>query len=569
MRMDVQRPEPKQVAARELIGVLRPELERNFAALRDDAPDGPAYFLAYDVIDRSDLWLEAQDGAVLKAHIDRDRILDIDVRVGDHELDNSHGQGGDYAGNGLGSGLSISVQNDPLSLAQSLWLATEAQYRLAVDALEESLSSESLRAEDEGPKHPDFSEETPLRFTGPIAEVDLEALRERWREPLAEASALLVDDPAIREGMAVLQVSVRNHVYLNSEGSEVQSGQARLRVMLAVAGQADDGMELERFASFDVLTVDQLPPRDELMATARDLKRELLELRAAPVAEPYTGPAVLEGPAAGVFFHEIFGHRLEGHRQKDDLEGQTFTKMVGKKVLPEFLDVFDDPTIASLNGKPLFGHYFVDDEAVRAQRASLVEKGILEGFLLDRSPVLPFATSNGHGRREEGHQVVARQGNLIVRARHTVPNGELRTRLIETAKSAGKPYGLWFSDIQGGYTITDRSGPQAFKVLPLMVYRVWTDGRPDELVRGADIVGTPLSAFETLALAGDEPGIFNGMCGAESGWVPVSAVSPSVLLTKIEIERAANDRQRPPLLPPPASTPAPAKADASPRGGTR
>ena len=166
-----------------------------------------------------------------------------------------------------------------------------------------------------------------------------------------------------------------------------------------------------------------------------------------------------------MFFHEIFGHRLEGHRQKDDYEGQTFTKMLGQQILPEFIDVYDDPSIASINGTPLNGHYFVDDEATLALEAPLVSEGVLEGFLLSRSVVSPFEASNGHGRRDRGYRVVARQGNLIVSARETVPEGELRERLIAEAQAQGKPYGLWFSDIQGGYTITDRSGPQAFKVL--------------------------------------------------------------------------------------------------------
>jgi predicted Zn-dependent protease len=281
------------------------------------------------------------------------------------------------------------------------------------------------------------------------------------------------------------------------------------------------------------------------------LREELVALRKAPIADPYTGPAVLEGRAAGVFFHEIFGHRLEGHRQKDDLEGQTFTAKLGKLVLPKFLDVVDDPTVTSLGGVPLSGHYFVDDEGVRSRRAVLVERGKLKGFLLDRSPVLPFKRSNGHGRRQSGHQVVARQGNLIVSSRRSLSRRQLRAELIDEVQRQNKPYGLLFKDIEGGYTITDRSGPQAFKVQPLMVYRVYPDGRPDELVRGAELVGTPLAAFETIIATDDEPGIFNGMCGAESGWVPVSAVSPSLLLRSIEIERGAHDRDRPPLLDPP------------------
>ena len=551
MRMEVERPKPAEAPRAAIFDVLETELAANFEALSTEAPDGPAYFLAYDLIGREDLWLEARDGAVIKSHTDHDRALDVDVRVGDYQLDNSHGQGGNYAGNGLGAGLVVAKGDDPLSLAQSLWYATEFQYRMAVDALEAAESSEATRAGGDGPDHPDFSEETSVERYLPWVELDLPALAKRWEAPLASASARLADSPEVLDSTVALQVSVRNHAYLNSEGSRAQYGSAHLRIMLSVTGQAEDGMVLERFRSFDVHSPEQLPEPGALDLAADELRKELLALRDAPVAEPYTGPAVLEGPAAGVFFHEIFGHRLEGHRQKDDLEGQTFTRMVGKRVLPPFLDVFDDPRVAVLNGTPLFGHYQIDDEAVPAQSATLVDKGELEGFLLGRSPVLPFEHSNGHGRRETGHQVVARQGNLIINAQHTVPEGKLREHLIATAKRADKPYGLWFSDIQGGYTITDRSGPQAFKVLPLMVYRVWTDGRPDELVRGVDIVGTPLSAFETLTAAGDEPGIFNGMCGAESGWVPVSAVSPSVLLSKIEIERASNDRQRPPLLTPP------------------
>jgi TldD protein len=220
-------------------------------------------------------------------------------------------------------------------------------------------------------------------------------------------------------------------------------------------------------------------------------------------------------------------------------------------VLPWFLDVVDDPTISKLGGAPLSGHYFVDDEGVTSRRTTLVERGKLKTFLLGRSPVRPFMHSNGHGRREPGFQVVARQGNLVVTSRKALTRKQLRAALIEEVERQDKPYGLLFTDISGGYTLTDRSGPQAFKVEPLMVYRVYRDGRPDELVRGVELVGTPLQAFETILATDDKPGIFNGVCGAESGWVPVSAVSPSLLLRNIEIERGVHDRDKPPLLAPP------------------
>ena len=552
-RIEIQRSEAPVGAVSPVLEVLAGEVARNLGQLQSEDREVPAYFLAYDLIARDHLWLEVQQGQVVRRRLDTDRTIDIDVRVGSPQLDNSHSQGGNYGpGNGLGAGEPVSVQDDPLALAQALWIFTEEQYRDALVALSAAESNEQLRSQDEAkPTSPDFSDETAVVHLEPRVQLDLEGLRKAWEPRLREASVVLGDDLRVLESNVVLLVNVDNRSFVDSNGSKVQSSHVRLRIMLSATGQADDGMRLARFESFEVHTPEQLPAQALLLATAKRLREELVALRAAPLAEPYAGPAVLAGRAAGVFFHEIFGHRLEGHRQKDDLEGQTFSTMIGKRVLPVFLDMVDDPTAQSLGGVPLSGHYYVDDEAVPARRTVLVERGKLRGFLLSRSAVLPFKKSNGHGRRERGNQVVARQGNLIVTSRKTIPDAQLRKTLIEEVQRQGKPYGLWFSDIQGGYTITERSGPQAFKVMPLLVYRVWTDGRPDELVRGVDIVGTPIAAFETIIATGDSPGIFNGMCGAESGDVPVSAVSPSLLLRSLEIERASHDRDKPPLMPPP------------------
>ena len=548
----IERAPAEQAEASELISFLKHELAVNLERLQHDELETPAYFLAYDVVASDELLLEARDGVLTRNHQDRGRLLDVDVRVGSPALDNSHSRDGNYGGNGLGLGMEVALDDIELSLAQALWVGTELQYKDAMEALSQVESSELLLTRSEDIVHPDFSEEKSMVDIQPLVELDFEAITKQWKVRIEQASRLLADHADVYSSAVMMSVRVETRIFVNSEGSEVQGSRVRTRLILQANSQAEDGMAIERFQAFDVHNVEELPHEEELQAAALRLRKELLALRDAPLAEPYTGPAVLEGPAAGVFFHEIFGHRLEGHRQKDDLEGQTFTHMLGQSILPKFLDVVDDPTVSRLNGVPMNGHYFIDDEAVKAQRVVLVESGKLKGFLLGRSPVLPFAQSNGHGRREVGNQVVARQGNLIVSARKTMPEKKLRDALIREAKRQGKPYGLWFKDIQGGYTITDRSGPQAFKVLPLMVYRVWTDGREDELVRGADIVGTPLAAFETISAAGDQPGVFNGLCGAESGWVPVSAVSPSLLLKKLEIERAVHGRNRPPLLVAPA-----------------
>ncbi|MBV8728859.1 MAG: peptidase U62, partial [Acidobacteriia bacterium] len=296
------------------------------------------------------------------------------------------------------------------------------------------------------------------------------------------------------------------------------------------------------------------PKDDALLAAVDRVAKNLEALLRAPEAEPFVGPAIFSGRAAAVFFHEIFGHRIEGHRQKDESEGQTFTKSVGTKVLPDFLSVVFDPTRRQIGGLDLNGWYEYDDEGVKARPVTAVENGVLKTFLMSRSPIQGIDRSNGHGRRQPGFEIVSRQSNLIVQSSKGVSDAQLRQMLIDEIKRQNKPYGLYFADITSGFTTTARSGLQAFKVIPIIVYRVYADGRPDELVRGADIVGTPLASFSKILATSDKQEVFNGYCGAESGSVPVAAVSPAILVSEIEIEKKAKSNDRPPLLPSPVET---------------
>ena len=281
------------------------------------------------------------------------------------------------------------------------------------------------------------------------------------------------------------------------------------------------------------------------------MAEELSALRSAPLAEPYNGPALLSGRASAVFFHEVLGHRVEGQRQRGRDEGQTFTKKVNEKIMPEFLSVTDDPTLHAIAGMDLSGFYRYDDEGIPASRVEVVKDGILKNFLMGRLPVKNFGSSNGHGRAQAGRMPVGRQGNLIVTSSKTIPDAQLRARFIEEIKKQGKPYGLYFEDIQGGFTLTSRDLPQAFQVLPVMVWRVYADGRPDQLVRGVDIVGTPLTVLTQIAATGDTTSVFNGVCGAESGSVPVSAAAPAMLFSDMEVQKRKYGDTRPPVLPPP------------------
>jgi predicted Zn-dependent protease len=260
---------------------------------------------------------------------------------------------------------------------------------------------------------------------------------------------------------------------------------------------------------------------------------------------------MLSGRAAAVLFHEIFGHRIEGHRQKDENQDQTFTKMIGKPVLPDFLSVVFDPTRRKAGDTWLNGSYLYDDEGVKAQPVTVVDKGVLKAFLMSRSPIRGFGQSNGHGRRQPGFEVVSRQSNLFVESTQMVSEAQLRKTLLDEIRRQNKPYGLYFEQVTSGFTTTARQGVQAFKVIPVIVYRVYADGRADELVRGADIVGTPLASFAKIIATGGQMEVFNGYCGAESGSVPVAAVAPAVVVSELEIQMKPKSEDRPPFLAPP------------------
>jgi predicted Zn-dependent protease len=533
-----------------VLSAMRAELDRSMTELRAHGDPAP-YYAAYEIVDRREVDIGAEFGALLGASDRRTRSLDVDVRVGDHKLDSSHprreeDQFARFARR-WGKSNDVPIEDDEAALRAALWLATDARYK---DATEDLVKVRSERAIDvrEDDTSDDFSEDSPASFVGPPAALDLD--QPAWDKRVRSLSEVFRAHPELVEAKADLRVSAETRYVVTSEGASLQRGATHARVMFSVQTRADDGMDVQLSDWIDASGVARLPDEATLRARVQALVDRVLALRAAPVADPYVGPAILDGKAAGVFFHETFGHHVEGHRQKDDLQGQTFAKKIGEHVMPDFIDVWDDPTVRALNGVELNGAYPFDDEGIAAQRASLVEQGILKGFLMSRSPARGFLHSNGHGRRSPGSDIVARQANLVVDPARVVTPEDLKRRLLDEVKKQGKPYGLRFAEVEGGYTNTSRSAIQAFKVKPVVVFRVYPDGR-EELVRGVDLEGTPLTSLSTILAAGNDFAVFNGYCGAESGWVPVTAVSPSLLLGQLEIAHKQKGHDRPPVLPPP------------------
>jgi TldD protein len=531
---------------------LQEELQRAQKILKQKG-DPPPYLISYQVTDLQQYAITAQYGALQNNDSGRVRLLDVDVRVGDYQLDNTHRAGGGGGYYGGGGAMPISSEDDLDAIKSALWMVTDQKYKAAQERLIQIKANQAVKVEEED-KSADLSRETPQVSVTPtpsLGKVDQAA----WERKLKTWSAIFNKYPEILSSNVSFNADATTKFLVNSEGTAVQHGGTRARLAIYARTKAEDGMELYRYEAFDAFTPDKLPGEAEVIAAIEKMAKDLLALRKAPVIEPYTGPAILSGRASGVFFHEIFGHRIEGHRQKEEDSGQTFTKQVNKPILPEFISVYDDPTLKVLANTDLNGYYQFDDEGVKAQRVPVVENGILKNFLMSRSPIKGFPTSNGHGRKQPGMRAVGRQGNLVVQVSKTVSEAKLRELLIAECKKQDKPFGLIFQDISGGFTTTGRSAPQAFQVTPVMVYRVYADGRPDELVRGVDLIGTPLTSFSKIVAASDTTEVFNGVCGAESGWVPVSAVSPSILTTQIEVQKKPKSNDRLPILPPPSQEP--------------
>lgn len=542
--------QPAQAAPSPVIATMSQELDREMPILSKANP--PAYFLSYILTSSDRTEVMGSNGALLSSEESHSRWLETQVRAGTYDLDNTHKVGNSAPGQGS-FGTSVPIDDAPDVLRRAMWAETDKQFRAASEGLIKINTSKEVQVQTAEEHAPDFAREDPHTFYG--AEVSVHPDRKPWEEKVRLYTRAFRASPQILNSIVTFSATGENQYQVTSEGTKLQFGQVHYRLELFIQGKAPDGMDINRYYNFDWSNPSDAPEDKAVLAEGQVLRKELESLVAAPLVEPYAGPALLTGRATAVFFHEVFGHRAEGFRQKDINEGQTFARKVGEDILPKFLSIYDDPTKRTLGKDILIGYYPFDDEGTPSERVTLVDHGVLKSFEMSRQPLTGFPKSNGHGRRQIGAQPVSRQGNLIVQSSLAVSNAELRKKLIEEIKRQGKPFGLLIDDIAGGFTFTGRGQPQAFQVQPLVVYKVYPDGRPDELVRGVDIVGTPLVSLTKIVATGDTMETFNGYCGAESGSVPVSASAPAILITEMEVQKKETSTDKPPILPPPAHDP--------------
>lgn len=534
-----------------IIKAMDAELKRSMKKL--SKLDPPIYFLSYQINLEKNVSIASTLGENAYSYKNNRYTADIDARAGSRELDNTRKLKSLDYGQRNPNILVNGYMPSPKQIRNMLWILTED----AVTSAQEDylkVKTNALTSSQREDNSNDFSDKgKAASYYAPIADSPLisQQMLDEMIKRTDEYSAIFKNQDFILSSAVSYSATLNNKYFVNSEGTKIVQGQILARLSYNITSRNKDGMILERGNYYDFTTPDEIPSSEKVISDIEQSIAELKTLQNAPAAEPFHGPVILRNRATGVFFHEILGHRVEGHRQKDDDFGQTFTNKINEQVISPLISVYDNPTMKYFNNIPLRGYYAYDDEGVASQNVMIIKKGVLNNFLMSRSPIKGFDVSNGHGRKQAGYRPVSRMGVTIVEAEQTVPFDTLKQMLKEEIKKQNKPYGLIIDDISGGFTMIDTSNPQAFKVNPLLVYKVYPDDRPDEIIRGADIVGTPLTSFNKIIAAANDYDVFNGSCGAESGWVPVSAIAPSVLISELEVERVQRSYDNLPILTPP------------------
>ncbi|MGK7394278.1 MAG: TldD/PmbA family protein [Candidatus Cyclobacteriaceae bacterium M3_2C_046] len=531
-----------------LMQILVQELKREIDGL--SIQEYPPYYLEYRVDQTEQLSLSASFGSLTDSSHTKSRILSTSVRLGDYQLDNTHQLKGDAGFRRLNQysyGVPISLDNEPLAIQQTMWMITDKAYKKALSDYLNLLNQLEMRENSGQSAPPDFSPAPPQQFyesKAPFPAID----QAGWIKTLKHISALFAQSDDYLSGEASLRYEQQRKYFISTEGTQLIHNHRYASIMIQASIRSKDGNLLPLHQSFYALTPAGLPDEKTLAQEVRKMISQLQALKQAPVAEPYTGPALLSPEAAGVFFHEIFGHRIEGHRLKDEDDGQTFKSKLDKPILPSFIQISSDPTRKMHYDQHLIGAYAYDDQGIKSQPVEIVNDGILKNFLMSRNPIPGFDQSNGHGRAAAGLTPVSRQSNLIIKSSKPSSEQALRKKLIKACKKQKKTYGYYFKEVVGGFTLTNRYTPNVFNIMPTVVYRVYVDGRPDELVRGVDLIGTPLAMFAEIAATGNESGIFTGFCGAESGSIPVTTISPALFVEKVETQRKPESHVEAPVI---------------------
>ena len=528
-----------------VLTAMEQELNRSMKELKLEDYDKP-YFISYLIKENTVNQIMAKFGSLILSEKSKTRELFVDVRVGDYQLDNSvNGKSGSSSSYKRSSLLPI--ENDIDAIRAVIWQITDDTYK---KSLTQYFNKKAKKIQEVDKNNlPSFSKEKPSIHIGKERQLVFD--KSEWEKKIKELSSIVKDYRELDDSTITFTAQKETVFFINSEKSKYITDDILYSINIDLSAISEDGNVINNFGSFHYKNIADIPDLDSMKKEVKKVINEAYEIKNAKSINPINLPAILEPEAAGILFHEAIGHRLEGERQIDDTQGQTFSERVGTQIIPSFLSIEDDPSLYDFNGGSLLGYFVYDDQGVKGKRVSLVKNGILRNFLLSRTPVKGFINSNGHGRASNGRAPMARMSNLIIRSENEFSKQELKDLLIQEIKKQNKDFGIIIKKMTGGETNTSSYDFQAFKATPLLLYKVDPDTGEETPVRGVEIVGTPLISINKIIATGNNYKAFNGFCGAESGYVPVSTIAPSILITEIELQKITSEKEKKPILPPP------------------
>jgi TldD protein len=584
--------QPQQTAAPDsdkTLAAMQDELDRARTRLELKIPDTnePArpYYIQYRILDLDVRTIVAEFGALVSSTRGRNRIMSVDVRVGNDNLDSSNFITDEGFSGFLGSTGTVGIDRDYDSLRQDLWLATDQAFKAAVENFSKKQAFMSRLAK--APSIPDFSPATPNVSVEPLHDSDWTT--RNWEQEARTVSAALRQFPQLYSSRVTYHLIYTTSYLLNSDGTKIRANHSLAAIEASLETESDDGMNLHNYYAVYRHRPDQLPAADAVRKDLEKAGEQLITLRVSPPAADYDGPVLFEAPAAGSLLAQMLGPSLSGARGPlamqsafdqlmDRLGGRSeWTGKLGSHVLPGPVSLLDDPTAKEFQGRDLLGTYDADQEGVKAQRVELVNSGLLLNFLMSRRPGPDLDHSNGHGRAAYLGDPRPMASNLFFSSSAAISPDELKKKFMDECKQNGNKWCLIVramdNPVLGVHEQEDlseivmgaASGAATGDRLPLLVYRVdVADGR-ESLIRGAHLTGLTLRAVRNISAVGNDATAFDFMQSQQAGFagtalaafgsadsgVPSTVVAPSLLLNDVEVRGARGEPERLPLVPPP------------------
>ncbi|EZH81833.1 metalloprotease TldD [Ectopseudomonas composti] len=257
---------------------------------------------------------------------------------------------------------------------------------------------------------------------------------------------------------------------------------------------------------------------DRAMGYAREaLRQALVNLEAIP-APAGTLPVVMGAGWSGVLLHEAVGHGLEGDFNRKG--SSAYSGKVGEKVASSLCTIVDDGTLAGRRGS-----LSVDDEGTPTQCTTLIENGVLKGYMQDKlNARLMGVAATGNGRRESyAHLPMPRMTNTYMLAGESDPE-----EIIRSVKK-----GIYCANLGGGQ-VDITSGKFVFSTSEAYLIE---DGKITAPVKGATLIGNGPEAMSRVSMVGNDLALDSGVgtCGKDGQSVPVGVGQPTLKIDAITV----------------------------------